>query len=433
MSVTSFRSGTMADRQQKGLFSPELLHEIRNRFLYVDWDPYSGKRVYLEASGGSLRLKTVMETIAKESALPDELFRYNPASDYVNAAVEKGIEDVKLFLGAKSGHIMPAHSATHAIFRALNAITSHIPGSNIVTTELEHPAVRSATQYFAEVNGKEWRAAKLSRETSSVPMESILELVDKETCVLAFQQGSNQTGAINDVKTIITEARKIKPDLFVLVDAVQYAPHGPIDVEEYGADAYAFGPYKAYCVKGIGFAHISDRLANLPHWRLLDKPITNWVLGSPAHMMYASWSATVDYLCWLGSQFTDSLDRRVQMVAAKDAIHSHMKALLHRAMFGTETIEGLLSQTHVSVCGMDKDIGNRLCIFLYQLKGMDASKSIERYNREHGVRLAARIMDAYSAVPLNAMGWESAVRLSAAHYNTPEEIDIFLKATKSLA
>ena len=151
----------MAGDYDKGMFSPELLDEIRNRFLYVDWDPYSGKRVYLEASGGSLRLKSVMETIAKESALPDELFRYNPASDYVNAAVEKGIDDVKLFLGAKSGHIMPAHSATHAIFRALNAITSHIPGSNIVTTELEHPAVRSSTQYFAEITGKEWRVAKL--------------------------------------------------------------------------------------------------------------------------------------------------------------------------------------------------------------------------------------------------------------------------------
>ncbi|MGB6865878.1 MAG: aminotransferase class V-fold PLP-dependent enzyme, partial [Candidatus Aminicenantaceae bacterium] len=269
---------------QKDMFSPELLDEIRDRFLYVDWDPFSGQRVYLEASGGSLRLKTVVDTITKESALPDELFRYNPASDYVNATVEKGMEDVKLFLGAKSGHIMPAHSATHAIFRALNAITSHIPGSNIVTTELEHPAVRSSTQYFAETTGKEWRVAKLSGETSSVPVESILELVDKDTCVLAFQHGSNQTGSINDVKTIITEARKIKSELYILVDAVQYAPHGPIDVEEYGADAYAFGPYKAYCVKGIGFAHMSDRLANLPHWRLLDKPQTNWVLGSPAHM-----------------------------------------------------------------------------------------------------------------------------------------------------
>jgi selenocysteine lyase/cysteine desulfurase len=257
--------------------------------------------------------------------------------------------------------------------------------------------------------------------------------VDKDTCLLAFQHGSNQTGAINDVKTIIREARKINPDLYVLVDAVQYAPHGQIDVEDYGADVYAFGPYKAYCVKGIGFAHISDRLAKLPHENLLGKPDTNWVLGSPAHMMYACWSVTVDYLCWVGSHFTESTDRRDQMIAAKDAIHAHMQALLHRIMNGSEEIEGLLGQDHVTVCGMPKDLEDRLCIFLFRLKGMDSSTAMSRYNQEHGIRLAARIRDAYSSVPLDAMGWPDAVRLSACHYNTPEEIDQFLKATKALA
>ena len=422
----------MKENLGDGLFSPELLAEIRSRFMYPDWDPYSGKRVYLEASGGSLRLKSVVETISREAALPDELYRFNPASNAVVEAVERGTENVKIFLGAKSGAIMPSHSATHTIFRAMEAVTSNVPGTNIVTTELEHPAVFGATQYYAERKGLEWRVAKISRETSSVPLDSILEKIDKNTCILAFQHGSNQTGAINDVKTIIGEARRIKPDLYVLVDAVQYAPHGPIDVEEYGADAYAFGPYKAYCVKGIGFAHISDRLARLPHEKLHGKPDTNWVLGSPAHMMYASWSATVDYLCWLGGHFTDSADRRALIVAAKDAIHKHMKALLHRAMKGAEAIPGLLDQDHVEVCGMPEGPGDRLCIFLFRLAGLDSSTAIGRYNKEHGIRLAARIRDAYSAVPLDALGWPDAVRLSAGHNNTPEEIDLMLKATAAL-
>jgi selenocysteine lyase/cysteine desulfurase len=423
----------MNKTMENGMFSPGFLDEIRQRFLYVDWDPYSGQRVYLEASGGSLRLRSVLETLAKEAAIPDELFRFNPASDYLTKRVEKGIEDVKLFLGVKSGEIIPAHSATQTMFRAIGTITSNIPGTNIVTTELEHPAVLGATNYFAQSTGKEWRLAKLSKEISSVSLDAILEKVDKDTCLLAIQHGSNQTGAINDVKTIIQEARKIKPDLYVLVDAVQYAPHGQIDVEDYGADAYAFGPYKAYCVKGIGFAHISDRLAKLPHENLLGKPDTNWALGSPAHMMYASWSATVDYLCWLGSHFTESTERRDQIIASKDAIHAHMKALFHRAMYGSERIEGLLDQEHVTVCGMPKDIENRLCIFLFRLRGIDSSTAMERYNQEHGIRLAARIKDAYSTVALEALGWPDAVRLSGAHYNTPGEIDLFLKATKALA
>ncbi len=48
----------MGKDYEKGLYSPELMEEIRSRFEYVDWDPYSGKRIYLEAASGSLRPKS---------------------------------------------------------------------------------------------------------------------------------------------------------------------------------------------------------------------------------------------------------------------------------------------------------------------------------------------------------------------------------------
>ena len=165
----------MIELKAKKMFSSTLLEKIREKFLYVEGDPYSGERVYLEASGGSLRLKSVIEHLTKEYSIPDELYRFNPASDHAVELMEKGYEDVKLFLGAKSGYIIPANSATHTIFRAINAVTSHIPGTNIVTTRLEHPAVLGSTQYYAKVKGLEWRMAPMSKETGSVPMEAILE------------------------------------------------------------------------------------------------------------------------------------------------------------------------------------------------------------------------------------------------------------------
>ena len=422
----------MVQIMRKKMFSPELLKEIRDKFFYVDWDPYTGSRIYLEASGGSLRLKSVTETLVKEVALPDELYRFNPASDHAVAAMDKGIADVKLFLGAQSGQIVSANSATQTVFRAVNAVISHIAGSNVVTTQLDHPAVLSPTKYFADLYGKEWRVAGLSAETGSIPIDTILEKIDQNTCLLCLQQASNQTGTVNDVTSIVREVRKIKPDLYVVVDAVQYAPHGPIDVEDIGADAYAFGPYKAYGVKGIGFAHISERLANLPHENLLLKADTNWVLGSPAHALFATWSAVVDYLCWLGSHFTDSTDRRELVIASKKAIHEHMMALLDRALHGSEAADGLLGMEHVTVCGMEPEIVDRMCIFLFRLEGMDSPTASERYNQNHHVRVSARVKDSYSTYPLEGLGWPDAVRLSAAHYNTPEEIDRFLKATKAL-
>jgi selenocysteine lyase/cysteine desulfurase len=152
----------MSEATAGEMFSPELLEAIRDRFLYVEWDPFTGERVYLEASGGSLRLRSVMEAMARETALPDELYRYNPASNYVVECVDKGTEDVKVFVGAQSGHVMPAQSATQTLFRAINAITSHIPGTNVVTTELEHPAIISPTQHFADLHGMERRVAWVS-------------------------------------------------------------------------------------------------------------------------------------------------------------------------------------------------------------------------------------------------------------------------------
>ena len=374
----------------------------------------------------------MVDTLCREVAIPDELFRYNPASDHVVDAYNQGIEDVKLFLGAKSGAIVPANSATHTLFRAVDAITSHIPGDNVVTTQLEHPASFSAAKHYAEVTGKEFRVAEVSRGNSTVSVESILEKINKDTNLLLFQHASNQTGAVNDAKTIIKEARKIRPELYVVIDAVQYAPHGPIDVEDIGADAYAFGPYKTYCAKGIAFAHYSDRLAKLPHENLILKPETNWILGSPPHAMLAAWSAVTDYLCWLGSQFTDSTDRREQIVVAKDAIHGHMMALLERALHGTDQNEGLLDLKHVTMCGMEEEITNRMCIFLFQIAGMDSTTAIGHYNDKFGIRLAARVKDTYSTHTLNGLGWPDGVRLSAAHYNTPEEIDKLLKATKEI-
>lgn len=414
------------------MFSSELLEEIRSKFMYADWDPFSGKRIYLEASGGGLRLKSVVDTIAKEMAIPDELFRFNPASDHVVKTYNQGIEDVKTFLGVKSGVIVPANSATHVLFRAVNAITNHIPGTNVVTTQLEHPASSSSVKYYADVTGKEFRVVGVNKKISKVDIESVLAYIDENTNLLLLQHASNQTGAVNDVKKIIEEARKIKPDLYTIIDAVQYGPHGPIDVEDVNADAYVFGPYKAYCVKGIAFGHFSDRLANLPHENLIMKPDTNWILGSPSHAMVATWSRVVDYLEWLGAKFTDSTDRRDRVVASKFAINSHMVALLDRILNGSDKVEGLMQMDHVNVCGVEEELEKRMCILLFQIDGQNSDESIAAYNQEYGVRLASRVPDAYSKWTLDGLGWDNGVRLSAGHYNTPEEIDVFLKATKAM-
>jgi selenocysteine lyase/cysteine desulfurase len=107
--------------------------------------------------------------------------------------------------------------------------------------------------------------------------------------------------------------------------------------------------------------------------------------------------------------------------------------LLQRAISGTLENPGLSDLENITVCGMRGGTSNRLCIFLFRVDGLDSSAASRRYNREYGVRVSARIPDAYSGVPLKALGWPDAVRLCAAHYNTPGEIDVFLRATGGIA
>jgi len=416
----------------EGLFPANLLEEIRNQFVYVDWDPYTGKRIFFEAASGSCRPKTVIEAMAKETALPDQQGRHNQGSAHSDEITAKGIADLMTFFGAKSGQTIPGWSSSHVIYRITEAVLSSVPGTNVVTTGLDHASVRSALTQFAVEFNKEERIAEPDIETGSVKIANILSKIDQDTCFLVITHTSNVTGEAYDVKEIVKEARKIKPDLFIMVDGVQYSPSGLIDVEAIGADAYVIAPYKNFGIKGCGYAHASDRLANLPHWKYIFKPSNSWDLGGVEHQSYAAWSAVVDYLCWLGARFTDSNNRRELVVTAMTKINAHIVGLLSILLKGTEDTPGLDQMDHVTVYGMGDDLSKQSLLVSFNIKGYDSTDACEFY-KEHQLRLHAPGHDPFFADMLRQLGVSSIVRLSGSHYNTPEEIEIFLKATASLA
>ncbi len=414
-----------------GLFPPQLMQEIRDQFVYVDWDPYSGRRIFFDAASGACRPKRVVEAMAFETCLPDQQGRANPGSRHAVEVTAKGIEDLMTFFGARAGNIIPGWSSSHVIYGITNAVLASVPGTNVVTTGLDHASVRSAVSQFAAAYGKEERIAEADRDTASIPLSKILEKIDSRTCLLAIIHTSNVTGEVFDVATIVHEARKIKPDLFVMVDGVQYSPSDLIDVEAIGADAYVIAPYKNYGVKGCGYAHASDRLARLPHWKYTFKPPVCWDLGGVEHQSYAAWSAVVDYLCWLGRHFTDSTDRRALVVAAMTRIKAHQTALLSLLLDGTDTAPGFRRMPQVTVYGMGEDLNRQSLLVGFNLQGIESASACEMY-RERQIRLHAPGHDPFFAAMLQQIGIPSFVRLSGCHYNSAEEVEMFLKATASV-
>lgn len=418
----------MRNYRKDGLFTVKLLEEIRKQFVYVDWDPYSGKRIFFEAASGSCRPKRVIEIMGMETALPDQQGRKNPGSDHAVEITAKGIEDLMTFFGAESGQIVPGWSSSHVIYRIVDAVLSAIPGTNIVTTGLDHASVRSAVTQFAEKYNKEERIAKPNIETGSVETSNILSKIDKNTCFLIVTHTSNVTGEIYDVKNIIKAAKEIKPDLFTMVDGVQYSPSGLIDVEDIGADAYVIAPYKNYGIKGCGYAHVSERIATLPHWKYIFKPENSWDLGGVEHQSYAAWSAVIDYLCWLGSYFTDSMDRRELVVNAMKRIKAHQEGLLSILLEGNNNTPGFDKMDHVTVYGMGKDLTRQSLLVSFNIDGYESAEACEFY-KDNQLRLHAPGHDPFFADMLKQLGISSVVRLSGSHYNTPQEVETFLKAT----
>jgi selenocysteine lyase/cysteine desulfurase len=373
----------------------------------------------------------VIEAMAKETALPDQQGRANEGSRHSNEVTAKGIEDLMIFFGAKSGQTIPGWSSSHVIYRITDAVLSSVPGKNVVTTGLDHASVRSALTQFAGKYGKEERIAKPDLATGSVRTDNILSKIDQDTCFLVVTHTSNVTGEIYDVETIVKAAREIKPDLFIMVDGVQYSPTGLVDVESIGADAYVIAPYKNYGVKGCGYAHVSDRMAVLPHWKYIFKPDNSWDLGGVEHQSYAAWSAVVDYLCWLGSKFTNSSDRRELVVTAMTKIKAHQEGLLSILLQGTENTPGFDQMDFVEVYGMGEDLTKLSLLVSFNINGYESTEACALY-KEKQLRLHAPGHDPFFADMLKQLGISSVIRLSGSHYNTPEEIEIFLKATASL-
>lgn len=417
----------------ENIFSDDLFQFIRSSFSYLEKDPFTNERMYFENSGGSLRLKEVIAEDAKYAAFPDSSARKNKSAKHLKAKALKGIEDIRLFLHAKEGTIAPFHTASKANFEIIRVINENANGTNIVTTALEHPSSFDACQVYGKATNKEVRVASPNPETGKVDVDTLLDLVDTETALLSVILTSNLTGAVHDIKEIIHGARKINPDVYIFVDAVQYAPHGIIDIESWQVDALTIAPYKMFGNRGIGFAYLSQRLASLPHHKLIDKDIDDWTIGSLSPAIYASFSKIIDYIVTIGSYYTKSDDRRTLIVEGMKHIYLYERELLKRLVYGSDKAQGLHDIDGVTVHFTKPSIENRDPIIVLSFDHLSAEEAVSKYEQENIIVCERSSDSALSLRILQSVGLGSVVRVSPIHCHTFEEIDEFLHVTKKIA
>lgn len=421
------------DYKQGLFFSKELQEQVRERFCNIDHDSF-GKRIFFENSGGALRLKSCLQAALDVDSQPDCPGRHQKQADVQGEKVTKGYEDLRIIFNTQKGSIITCLSASQVMFNIIQAIALNVKeGTNMVVSRLEHPSGFDSVEYYAERTGRELRVLQPNKATGRIDVDEVKRLVDKDTLLLSCMYSSNTTGGINDIPAIVKAAREIKPDIYIIVDAVQHAPHGLIDLSNLDIDAMDIAPYKFFACRGSGVGWVSERCAKLPHNRILCYSEDTWELGSTAPHIFAGYSAIVDHVTWIGSQFITSDDRRTLFEEGIKRIELQERALLHRTLEGTVDLPGLRHIPNIEVICDNPDLTQRDYILPIIFKNMDVTDAVKEYIKRGIYVFERKSPNHYSKRIVEAFDVEGVVRVSPIHCNSPEEVDAFLKASAEIA
>lgn len=436
-------------------FSEATMKYVKNSFHYVDFDLKGRRRLFFDNAGGSFRLKKAVEAYSMLSATPDCPERIHDTAIFLQNIQNKGQQDFRMLLNVEEGTVYTALTASKAMFDLVRVITDSIAGSNIVTTILEHPSSYDAMELNAKRSNSELRVAKSNTITGGVDVDEVVKLVDKNTALLSVMYASNISGAKLDIKAIVEAARKIKPDLYVIVDAVQHAPHDVIDMknisfDDMNIDGITIAPYKFFGNRGMGLAWVSDRTSILLHDKLSGKAKEYWDLGSSDPAQYAMFSEVINYVCSLGvhsgvqgeieagqssgvNQATSKDTQRDQFVTGMQMIALHERALLERMLNGAEGLMGLRAMSGVDVYVDYEDLTKRDLILAINFKHIEPAIAVKQYS-DNGVTVFERVSTSlYSKRMLESFNLEGAIRVSPLHCHSAIDVDEFLQITKKIA
>ena len=409
------------------MFDANLLGEIRDRFHHVDHCPYQGPRIFFENAGGSLTLKSVVEVNSHLSSIPDNQGRDNPASHELVRIINQAREDMKTFFGVKEGIVFTGESGTELLFRLVRAAILGSPaGGNVVGSTLEHPATVSARTRWCPVADKENISIAHDKEQAMVTAQDYAASVNENTRVATIIQTSPVTGMAVDVAAVAKAIRARAPECFIIVDSIQHAAHGVMDMDACDIDACALSGYKVFSRHNYGVAWASPRLSTLPHEKLDGTADDFWELGTRDTGAFATFSEVVNYLDWLGSQVSDEPDRRRRLENAGRAMAAQEAHLVDAAINGVEDQTGIRNLPGAYIVG-GPDNPYREGLVSYAFSHIPSVDVVSGLN-DRGIRTHLRKADYFSGNILDPLGMESCIRTSFCHYNSKDEILALLKA-----
>ena len=413
------------------MFSAELHKEIRSRFLYVNHCPYQGERIFFENAGGSLILKSVIDTSIAFSAYPDNHGRDNIASKNLSQIIKNSENDIRFFFGSQDGIVIMGESGTELLFRLIrSSICISEKGSSVLGTTLEHPATISARRQWSNIIDMENINIAHDPHKATVTSNDYADNVRTDTKVATIIHTNPVTGTTLDVNAIATAIRTKSPDCYIIVDSIQRAAHGSLNINAELIDACVLSGYKVFSKHNYGIAWLSSRLSNIPHEKLDGTANNFWNLGTRDTTAYAAFSEVVHYFDWLGSQLINSTDKQKRFDAASLAISKHESELVNILINGTSDTPGIKNLPGIYIIG---GLVNpyRESLVSFTLNGISSEKIVQEMNND-GIRMHVRKADYFSGNVLAPLGLKDCIRVSFCHYNSSKEVTIFLTKLKKL-
>lgn len=424
---------TMKTRCQASTMPPptEQLEEslgarIRSQFPALDQEVSEGKPlIYLDSGATSQKPQCVLDAM-------EEYYRKNNANVHRGAhtlatrateAYESARQKIADFIGASSSReIVFTRGATEAVNLVANGWgESCSEGDEIVMSVAEHHANVVPWQMLAERKGLVLKFAKIDENTGCVDEAHLAGLVTPKTRMIALFHVSNVLGCSSPVEVAV-EAARTQPDCAVLLDACQSVPHGAVDVSGLGVDFLVASSHKMCGPTGIGFLWGKyDRLDAMVPWQgggeMIDTVTLEGTTFSKAPAKFEAGTPAIAEAVGLGAACDFLTDIGMGNIAA------------YEQQLAKKLDRDIRSVPGVTVYGPPE--GRRTVpLVAFNVDGIHAS-DLSFFLDQEGVATRA---GHHCAQPLHhALDIDSgSVRASLSFYNTPDEIDAFIRHLRSV-
>ncbi len=313
---------------------------------------------------------------ADDGSLP--IFLDNPAGTQVPRAVMQAVTDYYMTMNANSGGVFATSRRNDAMaWRTREAVADFLnapspseivigpnmttlcfnlsrsiarllaPGDEIVLTRLDHEANIAPWLCIAEEKGLKIKWVDIRRSDCALDMDSLEAALGERTKIVATVQASNAVGTINRVKQIAGMAHAV--GAWHVVDAVQSAPHLPIDVQALGCDFLLCSSYKFYGPHlGLLWGR-RELLEALPAYKVRpanDEAPYRWENGTPSYETWNGLLACLDHWARIGEDFGDAdlpqyEGRRRRLKRAMIAVQAYERELVAALIDGLRALPGV--------------------------------------------------------------------------------------------